>query len=127
MEYPTVPSYVRLDKRSQVWLDRKRAAWNLVHHRFGEVTDDEFDRAFNLLARCIRYALANYRFNTTETEENVNLPSRKRKGEQLWNRFVRLNGELAYYNARLSGDIYPQVLDADETVGVVICYLYDFD
>lgn len=127
MEYPTVPDFVRLNKREQVRLDRRRSAWNLVHHKFGEVTDDEYERAYKLLDRCIRYALANYHHNETETEFNVNNPRRKHKEQLLWNRFVRLNGELAYYDARLSGEMWPQVLDKDKTVGCVVCRLYDFD
>lgn len=127
MDYPTVPSIVRLNKRDQVRLSRQRAAWSLVHHKFGEVSEDEYKRAYKLLDRCIRYALANYRMAETETEFNVNDPRRKHKEELLWNRYERLNGELAYYDARLNGNVYPQVVDIDRIHEDTVCYLYDFD
>lgn len=127
MDYPYLPDYIRLNKRDMVWLNRKQAAWNLVHHKFDEVTDEEFDRAFDLMARCIRYALASYRLFESETELNCNDPSRKRKEEQLWKRMERLNKELAYYDARLNGQVWPQVVDIDRHHNVVVAYLYDFD
>ena len=124
MKYPYIEDGERLNKRELRWRRRRQAAWNLVHHKFEEVTDDEFDRAFDLLNRCVRYAIANDRFYETETELNCNSPYRKHKEDLLWNRFQRLNGELARYDARLTGDMYPQVVDIDRHGNKVICLLY---
>lgn len=126
MEYPTCYGK-RISKRELVRLDRCRSAWNVVHHKFGEVTEDEFDRAYDLLNRCIRYAIASYRMLETETEFNVNEPSRKRKEEQLFRRYERLNEELAYYDVRMDGHVWPHIVDVDKTCDSIVAYLYSFD
>ena len=124
MDYPYIDSHERLNKRELRRRRRRQAAWSLVHHKFDEVTDDEFDRAFKLLDRCIRYAIANDRFYETETEDNCNSHYRKHKEDLLWKRFQRLNGELSRYDARLTGNMYPQVVDINRHCDKVICLLY---
>ena len=131
MDYPTVPSYIRLNKRDERWLWRRQAAWNLVHHKFGEVTEDEYERAFNLLNRCIRYALASWRFDESETEANWNSTARKRKEEQLERRCERLCKELEYYDATIGwASNWPTVVDLkakNEHQFVKVCNLWDLN
>lgn len=132
MEYPTVPSCVRLNKRDQVRLDRQRAAWDLVKHRFGEVDDSEYERAYGLLSRCIRYALAQCHLDETETEHNWASKSRIHKQELLDKREERLNKELEHFDATLGyASWWPCVIDKtakeERHQFVVVARLYDFD
>lgn len=87
--------------RAYVRFKRHEAAWDFAHRIHDEVTQERFDEAYRLLNRCTRYALAEYNMDATETEHNVNLPSRKRKQEQLMRRRERLDAELRPYGCRL--------------------------
>lgn len=115
-----------MNRRERIRENRRRAARELCYHKFGsDYGTDEYDRAYDLLNRCIRYAIANDRFCETETEENVNYPYRIHQQELLWQRFQRLNKELEHFDAILTGNMYPQVADLREKRGTrIVCYLY---
>ena len=101
MDRPTWNPSIGNSGREYVrWL-RCLAAWDFANLISDEVSDEQFDAAYSLLNRCIRYSLAEYNMDATETEHNVNLPSRKRKQEQLMKRRDKLNGELRKYGCRL--------------------------
>jgi len=118
-----------MNKRERIRIRRREAAQSLCRHKFGsDYSAKDYNRAYDLLNRCIRYAIANDRFWETETEDNCNYPSRVHKEELLWQRFQRLNKELEAFDAILTGNMYPQVADLREkrkTTGTsIVCYLY---
>lgn len=86
------------NKRGAVRYRRKVAAYDLAKLRGGDsVTVDAYNAAFDLLNRCILYALAQSRFDDSETERNYNSPYRLKKGARLDLRRVRLEKELEPY------------------------------
>lgn len=100
MERPTLGKYEPHDSRSITRFQRREAAWDMAS-LVGEVTEEAYDKAYDLLNRCIRYSLAESRMDETETAENWDSPYRKHKEELLYKRMERLNEELKEYGCRL--------------------------
>lgn len=86
----------RLTKREEVRYHRRRAAWTLAS-KLGDVTDSEYDKAYGLLNRCTRWAIAQQRHDKGETAYNWNKPWYVHEGELLLKRMERLNDELRKY------------------------------
>ena len=136
IDRPAYPE-CRLDKRSATWLWRRQAAWDLVNNEFDEVTEEEYDRAYDLLNRCIRYGLADARYSEDENDSRffkngLPLPAFKHRGELLDRRRERLDNELARYGAMLGwAGLYPTIIDKkrkeNEHQFVKVCSLHYFD
>jgi hypothetical protein len=129
MERPTLGKYESRSARDMTRFRRMCAAWDLAS-LLGEVTDESYDKAYDLLNRCIRYSLASSRMDDTETESNWNSPYRKHKEELLGKRRERLNAELKEYGCKFDrawccDDVYEY--DFERHVPKGEGYLHFFD
>lgn len=88
-------------RRSVVRFNRQRAAYDMAARKDERPTVDDVHKAYGLLGRCIRYALADMRMDETETEHNCNSPYRLHRQELLEKRHERLQSELDEYGCVL--------------------------
>ena len=96
IDRPAFPGF-RLGHRDAIRLQRAQSAWDLAHFIAENVTEDEYNTAFDLLNRCTRYALAQIRHDESETEYNHDSPYRRKQERLLDARRERLKSELARY------------------------------
>lgn len=101
-----------MNKREQVRFQREIAALNLVRFapgHSGEVTDEEETAAYELLGRCIRYALADVRQWERDNDARRYSQAQSEHAEKLLNaRRKRLNDELAAYGVEMCNfGLYP--------------------
>ena len=104
MERPSFDDWVHKNgksERSVVKFNRLRAAWDVAALKDDSPSDDDVWKAYDLLCRCIRYALADQRMDETESEHNWNSPHRRHQQELLENRRERLQMELDEYGCVL--------------------------
>lgn len=115
MPRPAAPA--RMDKRAAVWYMRELAAYDLAARTGEPVTVDAYETAFDLLAHCTRYALAQTRHDENETAENYRAAWYVKRGEQLARSRDKLDSELARYGCRLQclgyfcNNVYPYDFD----------------
>jgi hypothetical protein len=99
-------------------------------HLLGDVTEEAYEKAYDLLNRCTRWALAQMRFDESETAENCNSRYRKHQGELLDRRYERLSAELEPYGCRImnlgyfSQDVY-QVDERNLPMGYGFLHFFD--
>ena len=84
-------------ERSITKFNRARAAYDVAARKNEHPSTGDVGKAYNLLERCIRFALADSRMDETETEYNWNSPARVRKQELLEKRREKLQKELDEY------------------------------
>lgn len=100
--------------RAIIWYRRECSAYDLAKRITGEnVTETEYNAAFNLLNRIQRYALADAaqweRANTYE--RYCNSQSCKDDENRLNNRRIKLEKELSRYNVKLINyGLYPSIV-----------------
>lgn len=90
-----------MDKRALVWLDRDRSAYDAAERRYGFVTDETMEEANAVLMRATRWALAQMRFDESETESNQHSRARAAKAAQLDRRYERISKELEPYGLEI--------------------------
>ena len=69
----------------------------MAHYVSDEVTDEQFDKAYDLLNRCTRWAIAQMRHDESETSENWDKRWYVEEGERLDRRREKLEAELMEY------------------------------
>lgn len=90
-----------MDNRALTWLDRDRSAYDAAERRYGFVTSETMAEANTVLMRATRWALAQMRFDESETEENQHSPARAAKAAQLDRRHERISKELEPYGLKI--------------------------
>jgi hypothetical protein len=100
IERPTISDreFARLRKREVVWYRRRVAAWDLAH-KIGEVTEDSYEQAWDLLNSCKNLALGFTRCDELESEFNWRMIDKKR--DKLIRRMERLNERLRPYGCHI--------------------------
>jgi len=101
---PTLEDWVSAhgrSRRSMVRLNRRQAAYDMAARKDDRPTTNDVHKAYRLLGRCVRYALADMRMDETETESNWDSPYRKHRQELLERRHERLQSELDEYGCEL--------------------------
>ena len=123
----------RLNKREEVRYHRRRAAWFLAS-KLGDVTQESYDKAFDLLKRCTLWAIKQMRHDESETSENHKAYWYVHEGELLYRRMERLDAELRPYGCKIAclGYFCENVYDYDFDNNVITnekCnhYLHFFD
>ena len=100
MERPTFDQRRGRSKRALVRYWRECSAYDMASYK-GAVTREEYDKAYKLLNRCKNWAIAQMRFDESETAENYNSLYRRREGAKLDMRYARLNAELEPYGCAI--------------------------
>lgn len=116
-----------LNKRERVWFQRRRSAWFLAA-KLGDVTQESYDAAFDLLNSCKNVALGLYNCDADENEHNWRRIDAKR--ERLCKRMEKLNNELRPYGCYMTRawgieDVYDY--DFERHVPTGSGYLHFFD
>lgn len=97
MERPMHEKWMGHSHRALTRLWRRQSAWDMAHYVSEDVSDEQFDKAYDLLNRCTRWAIAQMRLDETETAENCNSAYRKHQAELLDRRYEKLSEELKEY------------------------------
>ena len=131
MERPTYSEHMGRARRTLVRFWRAASAWDLAHMVADEVTEDDYNRAADLLNRCTRWAIAQMRHDETETAENHDKPARIHAGELLERRMERLNEELRPYGCKIQNlgyfceNVYPYDFENHTVTGSGLLHFYD--
>ena len=94
----TDDEFDRMKKREIVWYRRHQAAWDLAA-KLGEVTQESYEQAFDLLNSCKNLAVGLMRCDERENENNWKWINRKR--DKLIKRMERLNELLKPYGCHI--------------------------
>ena len=97
MERPKHEKWMGLSHRALTRLWRMQSAWDMAHYISDEVSEEQYEKAYDLLNRCTRWAIAQMRFDESETAENWNSRYRKHQEELLDKRCEKLSEELREY------------------------------
>lgn len=102
MERPIHDKAMGHSRRALTRLWRRQSAWDMAHYISDEVSEEQFEKAYDLLNRCTRWAIAQMRFDESETAENHDSPYRKHQEELLDRRYDKLQAELREYGCTIN-------------------------
>lgn len=97
MERPIHEKWMGYSHRALTRLWRRQSAWDMAHYIHEDVTEEQYEKAYDLLNRCTRWAIAQMRFDESETAENRDSPYRKHQEVLLDKRYDKLQAELQEY------------------------------
>lgn len=106
MERPTMQKHESRDSRSLTRFWRRCAAWDMAHILADDVSERDYEKAYDILNRCTRYALAQMRHDESETAQNHNARWYVHEGELLDKRYERLSAELKPYGMEFTNSGY---------------------
>lgn len=106
MERPVHHEYEGRSHRVLTRLWRRQSAWDMAHYISEDVTEEEYDKAYDLLNRCTRWAIAQMRHDESETERNYNASWYVHEGELLDKRYEKLQSELREYGCIINNAGY---------------------
>ena len=102
MERPVHEKWMGYSHRALTRLWRTQSAWDMAHYIHDEVSDEDYERAYDLLNRCTRWAIAQMRHDESETAENHDALWYVREGERLDRRYDKLQAELREYGCTIN-------------------------
>ena len=114
---------------TRLW--RRQSAWDMAHIVSDEVSDEQYDKAYSLLNRCTRWAIAQMRHDETETAENCNSLWRIREEKRLDSRFEKLSEELKEYGCIIAccgytcQNVYPYDFERHVITGNGLLHFFD--
>lgn len=131
MNRPTLGKHESRAARNLTRFWRRCAAWDMAARRDENVTEEAYERAYSLLNRCTRWAIAQMRFDETETAQNYDKPWRIREGEKLEARRVKLNEALKAYGCTIQcagyfcENVYPYDFENHVVTGNGLLHFFD--
>ena len=102
MERPTHNKHDGYSHRVLTRLWRRQSAWDMAHYISEDVSEEEYEKAYALLNRCTRWAIAQMRHDESETADNWNALWYVLEGERLNRRYEKLQAELREYGCTIN-------------------------
>ena len=102
MERPQWHKAMGRSHRVLTHLWREQSAWDMAHYIHDEVSEEDYEKAYNLLNRCTRWAIAQMRHDEAETAENHDAWWYIHEGELLDRRYDKLQAELREYGCTIN-------------------------
>ena len=131
MERPTHNELYGFSNRVLVRYWRRCAAWDMAARKGEPVTVDAYESAYDLLNRCIRWALAQQRHDESETSYNHDKYWYVHEGELLYARMEQLQNEVEEYGCTIAccgyfcQNVYPYDFEHHVITGNGLLYFFD--